>query len=1075
MRGRFVIVGLTILAVAGFWVGTTAVPTSATAEFRVPGLFGGKKVVKRKRYRRAAPVQPLRNPDRTFAAVSAKATSPDIAKNSLAALSVGTASAATVSLALPAPRRVADRAGYADEQEDRNKDASKTASDATPSSETDKTRIETAKKEKADTDDKALEAEGAASAKASDTDDAEAERKTATEASDTDDKAETTAIDETEKDSESSTAEAAKSDDKRKATADENTDLKSDEIETAASQASEDDAVDSKTADSKAAGSKTAEKKADADESAHKDKASQEQTTDDKSSDTATAEQTPTKKFESKSADAKAQDDGSAASGGSTRKSEEDVADTSKAAEATEEDSADTETAANATTPATDTKSATDTKEPGAKDPAEVKETAEADGRPDAMSDDAAKPRVAEDKTPESADEEKTAAKDEKSADKAEASDAGADDNKHVTASLPPAPPQKPASARMSGTVNTSEGLAKADGVTDNGDAATDALADKTATPDSRVHDATVILDISPPPSAKTEVGDTEVAALSPELRPSADGPSASDRSDDVATDRESSSDAKTKGKDTKSAAISTEAELSTGRESSTGGADNVSLDLDPPPPPPVDPVIAVVRTKLSSSAPRVASADLEALKAFYGERDDNPLWIAGDGLTQNAKTLIATIGDADDWGLDADAYAVPAANKVLTTDEERADAEAALSAAVLKYARHAQNGRLTPSKAHKLFDFSPKARDPKAVLIEIAESKTPDKALLALHPQHQQYKSLHTALVQARASAKDIGRNPDDDRMVQLIVINMERWRWLPSDLGNFHVWNNIPEFNFRVVKGGREIYKAITIVGQTKYATAFFSAPMRNIVFNPNWTVPPTIVKEDIAPKLKGPQRSGGFFGGRESRNRMLRRYGLTVSRGGKPVDADAVNWQTANVHSYTFQQDPGPHNVLGQFKFNFPNKHAIYMHDTTQKELFGRQVRTLSHGCIRVHQPAQFAAVLLAEDKGWSMGSVQDVLARSQGQTKVISLRRKIPVHLTYNTLVADGFGSVREFGDVYGIDNQMAAKLFKNPAYFNVPFSGAEFAETTPNRRYSEPRRRRGGATTVDDFLSGILGN
>lgn len=164
-----------------------------------------------------------------------------------------------------------------------------------------------------------------------------------------------------------------------------------------------------------------------------------------------------------------------------------------------------------------------------------------------------------------------------------------------------------------------------------------------------------------------------------------------------------------------------------------------------------------------------------------------------------------------------------------------------------------------------------------------------------------------------------------------------------------------------------------------------------------------------------------------------------------------------------------------MLGQFKFNFPNKHAIYMHDTTQKELFGRQVRTLSHGCIRVHQPAQFAAVLLAEDKGWSMGSVQDVLARSQGQTKVISLRRKIPVHLTYNTLVADGFGSVREFGDVYGIDNQMAAKLFKNPAYFNVPFSGAEFAETTPNRRYSEPRRRRGGATTVDDFLSGILGN
>ena len=105
---------------------------------------------------------------------------------------------------------------------------------------------------------------------------------------------------------------------------------------------------------------------------------------------------------------------------------------------------------------------------------------------------------------------------------------------------------------------------------------------------------------------------------------------------------------------------------------------------------------------------------------------------------------------------------------------------------------------------------------------------------------------------------------------------------------------------------------------------------------------------------------------------------------------------------------------------------------------------------------------------------MGSVQDVLARSQGQTKVIALSRKIPVHLTYNTLIADGYGSVRELGDVYGIDSQMAAKLFKNPAYFNVPFSGAEFAETTPTRRYSDTRRRR-GTTTVDDFLSGLLGN
>jgi murein L,D-transpeptidase YcbB/YkuD len=237
----------------------------------------------------------------------------------------------------------------------------------------------------------------------------------------------------------------------------------------------------------------------------------------------------------------------------------------------------------------------------------------------------------------------------------------------------------------------------------------------------------------------------------------------------------------------------------------------------------------------------------------------------------------------------------------------------------------------------------------------------------------------------------------------------------------------------------------------------------------------VPPTIVKEDIAPKLKGPRRSGGLFSGPESRNRMLRRYGLTVSKKGKPVDADAVDWQNANVHAYTFTQDPGPHNVLGRFKFNFPNSHAIYMHDTTQKELFSQRTRTLSHGCIRVNQPARFAALLLGEDKGWTMATVQDVLARAQGQTKVIALKRKVPVHLTYNTAVADGYGSIQEYGDVYGIDSRMAAKLFKNPAHFDAPYS-ADFAETRPTRRYSgtRPRHRR-SANGVDNLFPGILGN
>ncbi len=192
MRGRFVIVGLTILAVLTFWSGTIAIPTPATAEFRVPGLFGGKKVVKRKRYHRTAPIQPVRNPARTFAAVSAKATSPDIAKNSLAALSVGTASAATVTIALRAPSRAADRVDDADERDDQDKTSSKTASEATSPTESEDESTETAKKEKADTEQKDAESGDAASAAESDTDEDKAQRKTAVDSgatSDPDEKA----------------------------------------------------------------------------------------------------------------------------------------------------------------------------------------------------------------------------------------------------------------------------------------------------------------------------------------------------------------------------------------------------------------------------------------------------------------------------------------------------------------------------------------------------------------------------------------------------------------------------------------------------------------------------------------------------------------------------------------------------------------------------------------------------------------------------------------------------------------------------------------------------------------------
>ena len=251
------------------------------------------------------------------------------------------------------------------------------------------------------------------------------------------------------------------------------------------------------------------------------------------------------------------------------------------------------------------------------------------------------------------------------------------------------------------------------------------------------------------------------------------------------------------------------------------------------PPPPPAHPVVAAIREKLASAK----GDDSIALQEFYAARTEPPLWVSDTGLTPKAQAAVKEIQDANQWGLDASAFDPPSADAQLASVEEQAEAEIKLGLAILKYARYARGGRLQPSRVNKLFDQRPPVRAPKAVLAEIAAADAPDAYLRSLHPQHPQFQKLRQALANAGG----------DPYQVQLITANMERWRWMPAELGSFHIWNNVPEFNTRVVKGGETIYVEKTIVGELKYATPFFSAPMRSVVFHPEWNVPETILRED------------------------------------------------------------------------------------------------------------------------------------------------------------------------------------------------------------------------------------
>jgi L,D-transpeptidase YcbB len=305
-----------------------------------------------------------------------------------------------------------------------------------------------------------------------------------------------------------------------------------------------------------------------------------------------------------------------------------------------------------------------------------------------------------------------------------------------------------------------------------------------------------------------------------------------------------------------------------------------------------------------------------------------------------------------------------------------------------------------------------------------------------------------------------------------RLILLNMERWRWLPHELGSFYVTVNVPEFMLRVLAEGKPVLTARVVVGKVDKQTPIFSAEMQEIVFNPFWNVPNSIKTEEIRPSIVG----GGdwFFGGGGGGwdTSVLDEHNLRVNIGGKEIDPSRIDWSRTDIRSLNIYQPPGPDNVLGTVKFVFPNKHDVYMHDTTQKTLFAKEVRAESHGCMRVQNPDQLALALLNHDQGWSAGRIASAI--QDGYDQHIGLRQKIPVYVTYFTLWANEDGSLSSFGDLYGHDARMAAALFGENVAFEPPVAESEF-RFTREPRGQPARRTRARGNTIADSISGFIDN
>jgi len=241
----------------------------------------------------------------------------------------------------------------------------------------------------------------------------------------------------------------------------------------------------------------------------------------------------------------------------------------------------------------------------------------------------------------------------------------------------------------------------------------------------------------------------------------------------------------------------------------------------------------------------------------------------------------------------------------------------------------------------------------------------------------------------------------------IEKVEVALEQLRWLPSDLGARRVFINQPAYTATYYENGQEKLSMRTVIGKVSNQTSFFQDVIERVEYNPYWGVPQSIIVNEMLPRL---QRDPGY----------LDRAGYQVTDSkGKRIPSSSINWSAyGGKVPFNVRQEPSEANALGELKILFPNKHAIYMHDTPQKALFDRDSRAFSHGCVRLSKPREMAAAVLGKDVDY----IKKKLAAGHSGEAVPG---QIPVYVAYFTAWPDQAGTVQFFNDVYSRDERVTA--------------------------------------------------
>jgi L,D-transpeptidase YcbB len=242
-------------------------------------------------------------------------------------------------------------------------------------------------------------------------------------------------------------------------------------------------------------------------------------------------------------------------------------------------------------------------------------------------------------------------------------------------------------------------------------------------------------------------------------------------------------------------------------------------------------------------------------------------------------------------------------------------------------------------------------------------------------------------------------------------IIVNLERWKWFPDTFGEAYILVNLPEYKLSYVDKNDTVTTERIIIGKASRKTPILTSKLTNFVFNPTWTVPPTILKEDLTPAAK---KNSGYF----EKNRIT-----IYNKKGEIISAE--NWSPENARSYRYVQRPGSDNSLGLVKFNFSNRHSVYLHDTNNHGNFARENRAMSSGCVRVENPLRLAKkIMKKEDDDWSLEKIDEIIAKKN--SKLIPIKSDVKVHILYWTNTLDK-NQLIFFEDCYNLDKEVFKKL------------------------------------------------